>query len=161
MVDKYGIMILRGWEIVLKMRIDNWASLIEILKFLSEDYVTLHEYGLKKLCRDRSVIKFYKKHYLKKYGRNFERNARKVFRKMLHEIVLYVAFHNEIRVLQGMEEEDPYILFYNMLEELDEKYGIIRDMKYCVEYFRKNYPHIRNRFRKTGRGESRNVYSGN
>jgi len=160
MVDKYGIMILRGWEIVLKMRIDNWASLIEISKFLSEDYITLHKYGLKKLCRDRSVIKFYKKHYLKKYDRNFERNARKVFRKMLHEIVLYVAFHNEIRVLQGMEEEDPYILFYNMLEEIDEKYGIIRDMKYCVEYFRKNYPHIRNRFRKTGRGE-RNVYSRN
>lgn len=136
-MDKYGIMILRGWEMVLKTRINNWASLIEILKFLSEDYVTLHEYGLKKLCRDRSVIKFYKKHSLKKYGRNFERNARKVFRKMLHDMILYVAFHNEARTLQGIEEDEPYNLFISILEEIDEKYGIIANMKYCIEYFRK------------------------
>jgi len=158
MVDKYGVMILRGWEMVLKMRIDNWASLIEILKFLSEDYVTLHEYGLKKLCRDRSVIKFYKKHYLKKYGRNFERNVRKVFRKMLHDMVLYVAFHNEARALQGMEEDEPYNLFISILEEIDEKYGIITNMKYCIEYFRKNYQHIRNRLRKNCKREI-DVYS--
>jgi len=157
MLDKYGIMILREWEMVLKTRIDNWASLIEKLKFLSEDYVTLHEYGLKMLCRDRSVIKFYKKHYLKKYGRNFERNARKVFRKMLHDMILYVVFHNEIRALQGIEEDEPYN-FISILEEIDEKYGIITNMKYCIEYFRKNHQHIRNRLRKNSKREI-DVYS--
>jgi len=159
MIDERDIKILKGWEIALRLKIDNEASAIELLRFIGQDFTTTHIYVVKKLSRDKQVTKFYKRYIRKNFGR-YDRKARKLIRKMLRDIVFYIAFHNEVRSLECKEEEDPYNLFISILEEIDRKYGIITNMKYCVEYFRKNYQHVRNRLRKYSKREI-DVYSRN
>jgi len=109
--------------------------------------------GVKNLF-DIHDYSYYKKNIKEGYKR-YRRLYRKLFKILCRKIILKIIAEQMLKIISGesLDNYDPYCRYIEIFEEIDTKYidesnrqYIQLDLKKAIEYFKKNYQHMANRF---------------